>query len=173
MTRLVISLVCGLLGAAIVHIVAVLAVPELSRSDAEARALELGAEGRFTPFPARDPLLRQAICLVRLDRPVRVFAGGAVPFWSTSIVTPAGVSVYSINDRTSREGGLDLIIARESAVDDLRETLAEDAPELVALSEDRALVVVRALTPDDSYSRSAAAFIESATCDELDMVAEG
>lgn len=206
MSRLVLSLAIGLVGAAIVHIVTVLGVPRFAQGDVLARAEALGAEARFVVLPGRegtatgpgnaatdgdaagtaaargpvgddpaslattrDPMLAEAVCLLDLGVPQRVFASGAVPFWSASVFTPEGLNAYSLNDRTAREGALDLIVLSARDAETLRETLSEDAPELVALDAERAVAVLRVLVPDESYAPAARAFLAEAECDALDV----
>lgn len=169
MTRLVIALLAGLLGAGIVHIVAVLAVPRLADADLVDRAEALGARDRFVALPQDDPMLRAALCLVALDEPARVFAGGDVPFWSASVVTPTGISIYSTNDRTARERTLDVIVLNAGQVDTLREELSEDAPELVAVDAGEAIVVLRALVPDATFAPAVEALLGEASCAPLEI----
>lgn len=169
MTRLALSLLIGLVGAGIVHIVTVLAVPRFAEADLAARAEARGAAGTFVALPQPDPLLRAAICLVTLDSPVRVFAGGEVPFWSASVFTRSGVNVYSTNDRTARDGTLDIILLAASSLETLREELAEDAPELVALDGGEAVIIVRTLVPDPTFEPLAADLLGRASCNPLDM----
>ena len=173
MKRLLVCALGALFGAVIVHVVAVLAVPRFAESDAATRARELGAAGRFVALPSKDPFRRQAVCVADLERPQRVFAGGDVPFWSVSIVTPRGTNVYSVNDRTSRDPALDLILTEESETAALREQLADNAPEIVGVDAVEAVVVIRALVPDPSYEALVGAFLSEATCVELDMESEG
>lgn len=163
--RIALAGLIGLVGAGIVHIVAVLATPRFSDSNAFSR--HAGEPGRFAPVPTRDPLARAIACRLDLREPVRLVADGDVPFWSASLLVPDGTNVYSLNDRTAENGALDLIVVRRSEVDALRERLVDDPPEIVALEADGALAVLRVLVPDKSYEGVAGAFIESAGCEPL------
>lgn len=171
MGRLALAAVIGLIGAGIVHIIAVLATPRLSDNNAFAR---FGGEvGRFEPVESNDPLARAVACRFDLARPVRLLAEGDVPFWSASLLAPDGTNIYSLNDRTAEDAALDLIVVRRSEVEALREQLVEDPPEIVALPFDSAMVVLRALVPDETYGALAGAFLGEASCDPLAATAEG
>ena len=165
MARLLLATMIGLVGAGIVHIIAVIATPRLSDSNAFARFR--GEVGQFAAVESGDPIARAAACRVDLSRPVRLLADGDVPFWSASLVVPDGTNVYSLNDRTAEDGALDLILVRSTEVDALRERLVDDPPEIVALPVEQALAVVRVLVPDPTYAGAADTFFANAGCAPL------
>lgn len=170
MRRLVVTFLIGLVGAGIVHIVAVLGAPTMIERTAFARVGELGGNGRFASLPQPDPFLRGAACRFTLDRPVRVQAGSGVPFWSASVFSGEGVNLYSLNDRTTPDGALNLVIVQREQFTALREALGNDDAEIVPLPSDNAIVVLRTLVPDDTREAEAATFLDAAICEALDPV---
>ena len=170
--RLVLGVLAGLLGAGIVHIVGVLAVPALSDAGLFERIEGLGAPGRFHPLPTDDPFALAVACAAPTDEPRRVVSDDPVPgeidFWSASVFGPDGGAIYSLNDRTAIEGRFDLILATPAAVAEMRAELDESAPELVAVPE-RAVVVLRTRVTEPTLRARAEAFLASASCDPLEM----
>ena len=174
MIRLALAVLIGLVGAGIVHIVSVLAVPTLSNSGTFERIGALGAEGTFHRMPTDDPFARAVACAVPLDQPRRVVATGSeatgeVGFWSASVLARGGEAIYSLNDRTAIDGTFDLILATPATITELRAELDENAPELVAVPTDRAAVVLRTHVADPSLQSRADRFLASASCGPLEM----
>ena len=168
MRRLVVTLLIGLVGAGIVHIVAVLGAPSMIERTAFVRIGELGGDGRFVALPQPDPFLRGAACRFSLDRPVRIEAGGGVPFWSASVFSGDGVNLYSLNDRTTPDGALNLVIVEQDQFTTIREALVNDSAEIVPLRSNSAIVVLRTLVPNDTLEADALLFLQAATCNVLD-----
>ena len=164
---LVLALLIGLVGAGVVHAFSVLAVPRLAPRPAFAVAGELGADNRFSPLPETDPYLRSVVCRFELERPVRAFAAGEVEHWSASVITREGVNVYSLNDRVALDGALDIVVLRASDLSRWREELSEDV-ELVPVSSEGAMVVLRSFAPDPTRAAALERFLGEASCEALD-----
>lgn len=171
-TATALALACGVIGAGIVHVVGVLAVPANAPRTGYDVAGELGAQGRFVPLPEDDPFLRAAVCRFPLDEPVRVYAEGGVPMWSASVIGSNDVNVYSLNDRVALDGALDLVVLSEADVAEWREVLSEDV-ELVTLDaggdDAGAMVVVRVFQPDETWGPAVTGFLGGATCERVTL----
>ena len=161
------ALACGVVGAGIVHIASVLTVPANAPRTGYDVAGELGADGRFVALPEDDPFLRSVVCRFDLDEPVRVYAEGAVPFWSASVIGEDGVNAYSVNDRVALGGTLDLVVLRSADVADWRDVLSDEI-ELVPLASGAGMAVLRAFVPDETWGPTVAGFLEGATCEPVE-----
>ena len=160
------ALACGVVGAGIVHVVGVLAVPANAPRTGYDVAGELGADGRFVPLPEDDPFLRSVVCRFPIDEPVRVYAEGDVPMWSASIIGADGVNAYSVNDRVALGGSLDVVVLRSRDVPEWRDVLSDDV-ELVPLSGDGGMAVLRVFTPDATWGPTVDGFLSEATCEPV------
>ena len=179
MRSFIYALATGLAGAAVLHILIILAVPHFTGRDAFTRIEGYEEAGRFFPLTDRpnslglsngDPFLRLAVCAFSVeDRPVHLLAAGALPFWSYSVFDSSSNEIYSMNDRTALRGNLDTIIASPAQLTVLR----KDNPDIVAQSvlvEMPAIegyVVLRALATDAGTLARAEAFLGSASCESL------
>ena len=162
-TATALALASGLAGAGIVHIVGVLGVPANAPRTGFEVAAELGGQGRFAPLPEDDPFLRSVVCRFDLTEPVRVYADGSVPMWSASVIGADGANAYSVNDRVALGDTLDLVVLRTAEVSEWRDVLSDDI-ELVPLSSDGGMAVLRAFVPDATWEPTVTRFLESATC---------
>ena len=165
-TATALALACGVVGAGIVHIVGVLGVPANAPRTGFDVAGELGAQGRFVALPEDDPFLRSVVCRFALDEPVRVYAEGDVPLWSASVIGADGVNRYSVNDRVALGQTLDLVVLASRDVPRWRDVLSDDV-ELVPLSSDGGMAVLRAFVPDETWEPTVAGFLEGATCEPV------
>ena len=95
MLRILLAIITGLVAAAVLHVIVILAIPHFSNRDAYTRAL---AEGRPHLFHlleettekktlgSGDPFMRVAVCTFNIEeQPVRLTAIGAVPFWWVAV----------------------------------------------------------------------------------------
>ena len=172
LVALALATAIGVVGAGIVHVASVLAVPSFAPRTGFDIAGELGADGRFVPLEQDDPYLRAVVCRFGTDMPARVLALGDVPHWSASVVTPEGVIVYSLNDRVALDGALDLVVLRTSDVARWRPILSNDV-ELVPVPGDRAMVVLRSFVADPTWEAAARRFLDAAVCEPLEDGPEG
>jgi uncharacterized membrane protein len=156
--RFAMTTLAGLMLAGIVHIVAILAIPTLSRNDAANAYRELGAEGHAEALPVpglpalreADPEVVTAVCGYDLSAgPVRVVARtGTLPLGLTLHRQGGGV-LYAITDRAAIRGRLEFLVMTEAQHD---ERIAADeegqtSRELRIVSDTgRGLIVARVLT---------------------------
>lgn len=176
MTRLVHALLLGLFGAAIIHIVVLVLVPAYSQRDAWSALSEqanLYRIVRLDPpqgpplIASLDPLADAVACRFDLRNGVmRLHRYGAVPYWSVSIHDRAGLNVFSLNDNSSQQGRLDLVVATPTQMISLRNTLPEELGQAIFIEADldEGIAVVRLFTPDQSFEPAASAWLGGIAC---------
>jgi uncharacterized membrane protein len=180
--QLLFAIAVGLVGAALLHLVIVLALPDFSERDAYTRVLAEGEIHRFymlgekaaaTGLAQEDPFVDVAVCAFDVtERPVRLTAtNGGVPFWSLAVYDQSSNEMFSINDRTSAGGGLDMIIATPVQMTALRKALPQTAVQsiLVETAQAEGYVALRSLAPRKSFEPIAAQFLAGASCAPLEM----
>ncbi|HZG30660.1 Uncharacterized membrane protein [Ensifer adhaerens] len=169
----------GLLGALVLHITVILATPVYTGADIYARVLDLGADGEFRPLPesSRDgglavsgPFLKEAVCAFSVDDgPVNLTAEGKVPFWSAAIYDSRSNEIFSMSDRTSVKGTLDIIAGTDAQITALKNSGANATENhiLVTMPSNDAYIVLRAVMPEASMAASTQAFLDSASCEGM------
>lgn len=179
MARLLHAVVTGLIGAALLHLVIVLALPSFSGRDAWSRAVETGPPGIFRllakgekagPLSPEDPFVHTAVCAFDLaGGPRAVTAAGNPEFWSFAVFDRASNEVFSISDRSVEAGRLDAVIATPSQAARLRKAdpAAAEKSILVEMRESEGYLVLRSLAPHASTEPEALGFLKSARCDAL------
>jgi uncharacterized membrane protein len=176
MPKLLLAIITGLIGAVLLHLIIILSLPYFSERDAFTRVLAEGELHRFYPLGDRpdraglakdDPFIDTAVCAFDASEgPVRLTASGAVPFWSLGVYDPSSNEVFSINDRTSSGGALDVVIATPVQLTELRKALPDALVQSILIETVRAegYVALRSLTPQRSYAQAAKEFLGKATC---------
>lgn len=180
MLKFVYAGILGLIAAGAIHIAVILLVPIYSDQNAWARVTSYGDPWEFhavqkdeTPERrglAVDPLFDAIACHFGLeDTPVRITAGGKVPFWSLSIYNRRGENIYSFNDRTAISSELDLVVATPVQMIELKKTAPPELANSVMIEADmtEGFVVVRGFVPDSSWQNMVGEFMDSATCEPL------
>ncbi len=178
--RLVMTTLAGLILAAIVHIVTILAVPSLSRHDAAHVYRELGTNGRAELVPApgdarglpalreADPDVVTAICSYDLSNgPMRVVARtGHLPLGLT-LHRQGGGLLYAITDRAAIRGVLEFLVMTEAQRDEriAADEEGETSRELRIVSDtEQGLIVVRVLVGLPSDKADAEALATGVEC---------
>ncbi|SIR16240.1 Uncharacterized membrane protein [Rhizobium sp. RU20A] len=180
MRSFVYALAVGLLGAAILHIVIILMLPRFSERDAFSRVSALDDVHSFVALPGTpggpnglandNPYLRTAVCTFSIGAQPALFqAVGAVPFWSIVLYDEASNEIFSMNDKTSVAGNLDLVVATPAQMLALRRTTRPELEKsiLVEMSGNVGYAVLRTLAPMPSLEDAARNFLAEATCDGL------
>lgn len=169
----------GLIGAVLLHIVIILALPRFTGGDAYSRVLGLYEMDSFFPLSAEpgptglandDPYLRVAVCGFSVaNGPVRFTADGTVPFWSLALYDADSNEVFSMNNATAVNGGVDVVAATALQLVDLRkrpvEALAQSI--MVEMPVEEGYAVLRALAPSDSFEEAARGFLQGAGCEPI------
>lgn len=171
------SILVGLAGAAVLHILIILALPAFTGLDAYTRLQSYEAPNRFVIFASSpdendfsngDPYLRVAACVFDVgERPVHLLASGSVPFWSFAVYDSSSNEVFSMNDRSAAGGDLDAIIASPQQLAGIRKTNPDIISEsvLIEMPRTEGYVVLRALAPAPSFEQGAKDFLAEAGCD--------
>ncbi|KQV32598.1 hypothetical protein ASC97_03240 [Rhizobium sp. Root1203] len=179
MVRMVFALLAGLFGAALLHLVIILALPHFTGKDAATRVASegdidtfylLGATNDTAGLSNDDPFVRTAVCSYDIEEnPVRLTAKGNVPFWSTALYDEASNEIFSMNDRTSVGGALDILIGTPIQLTELRKALPQALQKtiLVETTRTEGYAVLRTLAPQASFNTSATNFLSEARCDEF------
>jgi uncharacterized membrane protein len=177
MLRIVFAIITGLFGAALLHLVIILALPHFTGKDAETRVIAEGDPNNFYLLSSTyddaglsnsDPFVRTAVCSFDLeDGPVRFTAKGSVPFWSIAVYDGASNEVFSMNDRTSVGGALDVLAASPIKLTELRKALPADLQQtiLVEMNHSEGYAVLRTLAPQASFDDAAKNFLIEAGCE--------
>jgi uncharacterized membrane protein len=179
MLRVLFALLAGLFGAALLHLVIILSLPHFTGKDAATR---VAAEGDLDNFyllgptddtaglSNDDPYVRTAVCSFDIeDNPVRFTAKGNVPFWSIALYDEASNEVFSMNDRTSVGGALDILLGSPIQLTELRKSLPQELQKtiLVETARQEGYAVLRTLAPQASFDAAAKNFLTEAGCEEF------
>ncbi|KAB0679961.1 DUF1254 domain-containing protein [Aureimonas leprariae] len=188
------TLLAGLVGAAIVHICVVFAMPALASNNSWGRLGQLGpmfgvvridpqrtqatggddgGSGRRA-FAFVDPAFVTASCRFDLeDGPVRLTSDAPASFWSASIYTRRGDNVYSINDRSSVGGRFDLLVGSSEQLVDTKATSPDPNETMIPVefAETEGYMTIRALVDDESVRPEADAFLRGLKCATADEAA--
>ncbi len=182
MRRLIyLSLVTAILGL-VVHVLIILLIPSFALKDAWAKiGLESG-DGYFklvepknikdALLPMTDPAFQIAACRYDLaDQPMRISASGDLRFWSVAVFDRNGRNIYSLNDRTSVDGALSLIIVNAVQMAQIRKDAPEEISDaiLVEAARPKGFVLIRALQEDESWSGDVAKFLKEAVCEKYEL----
>lgn len=177
MFRILYAVLAGLVGAGIVHIALLFALPSLANRDAWTRLAERAAPYVPVRFDAEaddpavsmpmDPSIRAIACRFDLSQGlVHVEGDGSVPFWSASVYDRAGNNIDSISDSATPDHGLDFEITTPEQMSVLQSSPPEDFGEstFIVAPISEGIVVVRALVPDASWEPTVKAFVDGARC---------
>ncbi len=179
MLRILFALLAGLFGAALLHLVIILSLPHFTGKDAATRvAMEgdfykfylLGATDDSAGLSNDDPYVRTAVCSFDVEEnPVRLTAKGNVPFWSVALFDDASNEVFSMNDRTSVGGALDILVGTPIQLTELRKALPPELQKTILVETQRSegYAVLRTLAPQPSFNKAANDFLAEAGCDEF------
>jgi uncharacterized membrane protein len=177
MLRIALAIVTGLIGAAVLHLVIVLSLPHFSNRDAYTRAVAEGAPNRFhllddtrekAELGSGDPFMRVAVCTFQIEEmPLRLAAFGAVPFWSVAIFDSASNEIFSMNDRTSAGGMLDILLATPVQLATIRKAQPQSTAQsiLVETAQNEGYAVLRTMVPQASFVEEAERFLGEAKCE--------
>jgi uncharacterized membrane protein len=179
MLRLLFAILAGLFGAALLHLVIILALPHFTGRDAATKVVSEGDLNKFYLLSDKDdaaalsnddPYVRTAVCAFDVsENPVRFTAKGNVPFWSIAIFDDASNEVFSMNDRTSVGGALDVLAGSPIQLTELRKSLPPELQQtiLVEMARPEGYAVLRTLAPQVSFDQAARNFLTESGCDEV------
>lgn len=183
MGKVLLALLIGLVGAAIVHIAVIFAMPRVADNNAWARLARVttpfepglihdgGGASAAGPARARfafmDPAFITGACRFSVAQgPVHLLAGTPRGFWSASLHTRGGDNLYGINERLSPGGRLDLVVGTADQLEELRAEgfLESEDAILVTVSASELYLTLRTLASHPSERVQAQAYARSLSC---------
>ena len=171
MLRILFALLAGLFGAALLHLVIILSLPHFTGRDAATR---VASEGDIDTFyllgGTDDPFVHTAVCSFDTEEnPVRFTAKGNVPFWSIALYDEASNEIFSMNDRTSVGGAVDILIGSPIQLTELRKALPAELGKTILVESARSegYAVLRTVAPQSSFDAAAKSFLSNAGCEEF------
>ncbi|WP_262027530.1 hypothetical protein [Microvirga sp. Mcv34] len=177
-SRFLVATFCGIVIAAGVHIVAILASPYLADQDAFAKVqTTLTAEkaqiiskpgGENTWLPRPDPAIAVATCVFDLrNGPMRVAAQtGSLPL-SFSFHKESGGVYFAVTDRAAVRGELEIVTLTARQLDEARAAEDENDPSRdvrIVSPEQQGFVIVRVAAPSASLRPQAEEAAKSVSC---------
>ncbi|AYD00175.1 DUF1254 domain-containing protein [Neorhizobium sp. NCHU2750] len=175
--KILFAIVTGLVGAALLHLIIIFSLPQFSQHDAYTRIIAEGESHRFyrlgekpdrAGLAKEDPMMETAVCSFDIsDAPVRLAApNGGVPFWSLGVFDASSDEVFSINDRTSADHVLDVVIGTPAQLAVLRKSLPRGFSQtvLVESQQTEGYAVLRGLVTHQSVAPAVSQFFDQATC---------
>jgi uncharacterized membrane protein len=177
MLRILHAILLGVVGATIVHIVVLFLMPMMSPRDAWSRLEADGDLYAFVPYAAAspaagpagiaDPYFNAVVCRFDLaDGFVHVFRDGKVPYWSASVYDRSGQNIFSLNDRTAKNGVLDLVVVTPAQLVDIRKSPPPELESSVFVEApiDEGMVVVRGFQPDETWRKQIGDYLAAIAC---------
>jgi uncharacterized membrane protein len=177
MIRWLLWLLAGILLGGIVHLVAVLVLPDTATQDAYSRFVPIAPVNTVTPVPQptpqkevmpfMDPAIAASICRYDLSTgPLKLSVPVSPSYTSVSFYTRRGVAYYAINDRAAGRRVIELQLMTSAQRADLPED--EDitaADRLIVESPSRTgLILLKALAVEPGLLPAARAVLDTATC---------
>jgi uncharacterized membrane protein len=170
-------LLAGVLLGGIVHLVAVLILPNTATQDAYSRFSPIANVNTVTPVPQptpqnevmpfMDPAIAEAVCRYDLSGgPVKLSVPISQAYTSVSFYTRRSVAYYAINDRAAGRRQIELQLMTSAQRADLPEDEEVTAADrlIVESPSSTGLIVMKALAPERGLMPGARAVLNNATC---------
>ncbi len=174
------ALMLGLVGALLVHILTIFLIPRMAQNDAWARLSRTTQAGVFTVIDEKsdiaasmrafDPNFVIAACQFSLaDGPIGLSGSSTPDFWSLSVFNRQGANIFSINDRTTQSGELDVVVATPLQLIEFQKDMPPELANSVFAEADvrDGFVLIRAFVPEDSLRPQVTQFIRNSSCEPL------
>lgn len=148
--------------AGVVHIVTVFGVPHYAVHEPWDELAAFGPTDTFVPLPrvahgvealpGLDPAMVQTVCRFSLAKgPARIKVTPPDVYWSLSLYDRHGLHVWGLDNRASGQRAVDILVASDTQVAQLRENPPEELEDIVIVdwksSDGIALVQVMASPP--------------------------
>lgn len=176
MLRLLLAILTGLVGAALLHIFIILVLPLYTGTDIWSKTTSLDADFEFYLLPDKiagadlyndDPNVQLAICTFDIENgPLQIFAERPANLWTFSIFGKDGSEIYSMSRRSSIDGQVNILVLTPTQL----LVLKSQEPDLVAktvsveMPDIEGFAVLRYITPSHSELSEARAFLTGAQC---------
>ena len=184
MIRWLLWLLAGALLGGIVHLVAVLILPNTATQDAYSRLTPIAAVNSVSPVPQptpqnevmpfMDPAIATAVCRYDLSGgPIKLTVPVSQAYTSVSFYTRRGVSYYAINDRAAGRRLIELQLMTSAQRADLPEDEDVTAADrlIVESPSTTGLILLKALAPEPGLMPAARAVLNTARCEPEPMPA--
>ena len=176
--RLIPWLFAGLCLGGIAHILSILTMPALSKSDATSRLFALGTPNEVvllpkpgpgdTLIPFSDPNVLASVCPFDLRAaPLRIRVAQGSQYLTVAFLQPGGSIFYSLSDKANPNGALDIRLtnAAQLQVIEANDPDDQDVAELrVTAPVDTGIVLVRGLAGDPTQSAETERRIGTVRC---------
>jgi uncharacterized membrane protein len=177
MIRWLLWLISGALLGGIVHLVAILILPNTATLDAYSRFTLFAPVNKVTAvqqptpqneiMPFMDPAMASAICRYDLSGgPIKLTVPVSAAYTSVSFYTRRSVAYYAINDRAAGRRLIELHLMTSDQRADLPEDEDVTAADrlIVESPSNTGLIVIKALAPEPGLMPAARAVLDRATC---------
>lgn len=177
MIRLLFAIVTGVLLGGVVHLVSVLALPQIASQDAYNRLASITKANAVTalppvdpasePMPFMDPAFATAVCRYDLGGgPIKLTVPVSQAYTSVSFYTRSDVAYYAINDRSAGRRVIELDLMTEAQHAELPEDEEVTAADRLIIDSPTAtgLIVLKALAPEPGLMAQAQAALAAASC---------
>jgi uncharacterized membrane protein len=177
MIRLALTIVAGLILGGIVHLVSVLALPQIASHDAYSRLAPMTEENAVTALPPADPnsspmpfmdsAFAMAICRYDLSAgPLKLTVPVSQAYTSVSFYTRNEIAYYAINDRSAGKKVIELDLMTEAQHNDLPEDEEVTAADRLIIDSPSTtgLIVLKALAAEPGLMPQARASLAAANC---------
>jgi len=175
------AITLSLLVAGIIHIIAVLGIPQIAPRNAWTRLTTLADANTLVvlphPSPAHQSLpmmapdMRYAICRYDLSRgPVRINTRIPDELWNIAFYDPSGTNYYTISGGDIKREKIEIIVSTQSnaLLDDETNALIYSEDSLVVTSpENLGLVMIRAPLAGTSYADRTERALRRASCGRI------
>lgn len=163
--------------AGIIHIVTVIGVPYHAIHEPWDELAAFGPSDVFVPLPRTgpgvktlpglDPAMVQTVCRFSLDKgPVRIRVSPPEVYWSLSLFDHHGLHVWGIDNRATGQRSVDLLVASDVQVAQLRENPPEELEDIVIVDwkSNDGIALVQVLVPQPSMEADIVASLGTTSC---------
>ena len=177
MIRSLVWMIGAILLAGIVHIVAVIGVPRFAVVDPWREIGAIANDEVFTrlpragpggkTLPGLDPAMTHSVCRFSLDRgPMRLRAEVADAYWSLSLYDRSGLWVWGVDNRAAEQKPIDILVATDVQVAQLRETLPDELEDVVIVDWPgrEGFAIYKLLVPTKSQEAETEQILATAKC---------
>jgi uncharacterized membrane protein len=177
MIRWLLWLLSGALLGGIVHLVAILILPNTATQDAYSRFAPVTPVNKVAPvqqptpqnevMPFMDPAIASAVCRYDLSNgPIKLTVPVSPAYTSVSFYTRRSVAYYAINDRAAGRRLIELHLMTSDQRAELPEEEDVTAADrlIVESPSDTGLIVIKALAPEPGLMPAARMALDRATC---------
>ncbi|MCZ2203856.1 DUF1254 domain-containing protein [Bartonella sp. A05] len=178
MTKFIYAALLASIGSIIVHICVLFLVPYYEQNNIWTWREKEGKFYRFVDLnpndPIRqstDPLFLLKICKFDLENgPVHLTTPKTTQFWSLSAYTRDGIIFYSINDRTTPNATLNLIIGNPIQITALKQSTTKSSTNSVLVTKklNEGFALLRIFAPSPIARKEGETFLSNATCRVFD-----